>query len=129
MSGWHDICCASSVVIVFLFVCLHPKNKDKSVLDRRLLCSTEIGIWVIYLINIVSLVSVVARSGGPSASLYAPLIPIQLSGMIFLHIEKELFVEAGAVAPFFYTAVACILIAFSSLFPDVLSHGGSQKLM
>jgi hypothetical protein len=97
-----------STVAISLFVFLYPKNQDKNIVNRHIYCSTEIGIWVIYLINVASLASVIARTGGPSASLYAPLIPIQLSGIIFLHIEKELLVKAKSVAPFLYTLLACL---------------------
>jgi hypothetical protein len=97
-----------SVVVISLLVFLCPKNQDKNIVDRRIYCCVEIGIWLIYLINIVSLASVIARTGGPSASLYAPLIPIQLSGIIFLHIEKELLVQAKSIAPLLYTLLACL---------------------
>lgn len=97
-----------SVVVISLCVFLYPKNQNTTIVNRRIYCYVEIGIWLIYLINIASLASVIARTGGPSVSLYAPLIPIQLSGIIFLHIEKELLVQAKSIAPFLYTLLACL---------------------
>lgn len=48
----------------------------------------EYGIALIYLLNVVSLMLVIARTGGPATSLYGTLIPIQLSAMLFLQLER-----------------------------------------
>jgi hypothetical protein len=111
-----------TVVVISLLVFLCPKNQKKNIVNRRICCYVETGIWLIYLINIASLASVIARTGGPSASLYAPLIPIQLSGIIFLHIEKELLVQAKSTAPLLYTLLACLGLLSVHFFPDAFHN-------
>jgi|ERR1700687_1738130 len=97
------------IVAVLIAFSLHPKPKEKpsEVLARQLNRWLEGGILTIYLLNIVVLECVIIRTGGPSASLYAPLIPIQLSGIIFLQIQKELLVENRGLFPFVCTLFAC----------------------
>lgn len=94
-----------------------PKNKPEKVIDRQLNTIMEAGIIFIYIINAVSLASIVARTGGPAASLYAPLIPIQLAGIIFLQIEKEILVEESSLMPLLYTLIACAALLSSYWYP------------
>ena len=110
---------ALATMVLTSFLCfIWPKNKPEDVIDRQLNQFMEAGIVFIYIINAVSLASIVARTGGPAASLYAPLIPIQLSGIIFLQIEKEILVEDTSLTPLFYTLIACAALLSSYWVPS-----------
>jgi hypothetical protein len=105
-----------TMVLTSFFCFIWPKNKPEDLIDRQLNHFMEAGIVFIYIINAMSLAAIVARTGGPAASLYAPLIPIQLSGIIFLQIEKEILVEETSLIPLFYTLIACAALLSSYWF-------------
>jgi hypothetical protein len=70
----------------------------------------EIGIVAIYILNVAILTLVIARTGGPTSSLYGTLIPIQLSAMLFLQFQKDRLIGKGSVgaAPFYYVLIAMV---------------------
>jgi hypothetical protein len=50
---------------------------------------TEIVIGAVYLVNTIGLFRAIVRTGGPSRSLYANLVPVQLAGFLLLEQQKE----------------------------------------
>lgn len=72
-------------VLVFIAASLVPHTSDEETFIHNL----EWGIITTYILNIAFLLLVIARTGGPTSSLYGTLIPIQLSAMLFLQLEKD----------------------------------------
>ena len=97
-----------------------PKDKPADVLARQLSLLLEGGILGMYLLNMAILVCVIIRTGGPSSSLYAPLVPIQLSGMLFLQIQKELLVNEPPIVPVVCTLIACLAMGMTYLSPGFI---------
>lgn len=79
----------SVCALVLALASLVPRPRDEGKFVRRL----EWGIITTYILNVLFLLLVIARTGGPTSSLYGTLIPIQLSAMLFLQLEKDRFAE------------------------------------
>jgi hypothetical protein len=72
-------------LIALVAVSLAPRAAYDGAVVRFL----EWGIVGVYALNVTILVFVTARTGGPTSSLYGTLIPIQLSAMLFMQLEKD----------------------------------------
>ncbi len=94
-----------------------PKSKKDTTSPVAMGKILEVGIVVLYVLNIVSLSLVISLSGGVHGSFYAPLIPIQLSVMLFLEVQREAWTSrrpafAGVVATL--AIFALVIVHFKS---------------
>ncbi|MFZ1011242.1 MAG: hypothetical protein WAN65_30665 [Candidatus Sulfotelmatobacter sp.] len=80
---------------------LAPRSSNQTTIVHLL----EAGVIAIYILNVVALSLVTARSGGPTSSLYGTLIPIQLSAMLFLQLQKDRLTGEASVDSAIYYAV------------------------
>lgn len=71
--------------------------------------TAEFLISVAFLVNTVACSLAIARTGGPVTSLFGPLIPIQLSGILVLKQQKENSVEKLSKMPWIYAAISITL--------------------
>lgn len=86
----------------------------------------ELGVALLYSLNIGCLLLVISRTGGVQASLYGPLLPMQLSAMLLLQIHKDQIGEQGAVVSwnpaFAYLAMASLAFAAIEIFPAAIKR-------
>ncbi len=66
---------------------------------------TELAIAFAFFLNTVALALAMARTGGPSCSTYGQMIPMQLSGMLLLALQKETFTSDRSLRPIIYPAI------------------------
>lgn len=83
-----------------------PKNRAAEQLDASLDRVFESAIVTLYVLNLVSLCLVIARTGGPGQSLFGPLIPILLSVILLLQVQRDRWCGAVSLMALLYTAVA-----------------------
>lgn len=93
------------------------------------LCWAELAISFLYVSNVLCLALIISRSGGLQASLYAPLLPMQFSAMLFLQIYKDQLRSEELPGGNWRHAVAYLLVAIGSFmvivaFPDQLRDLG-----
>jgi hypothetical protein len=69
----------------------------------------EALISAAFVVNTVACSLAVARTGGPVTSLFGPLIPIQLSGILLLKQQKENTSEKIFKMPWIYAAISITL--------------------
>jgi hypothetical protein len=82
---------------------------------ERITAVLEKIVAFIYFWNVLSLSIAIARTGGPTISLYGPLIAIQLSVMLLLELQKESVTKKRSeYARWYFTAgfLAWLLLAF-----------------
>jgi hypothetical protein len=82
---------------------------------KRITTTLERIVAFIYFWNVLSLSVAIARTGGPTTSLYGPLIAIQLSVMLLLELQKESVTKKRSEYARWYFAagfVAWLLLAF-----------------
>jgi hypothetical protein len=72
---------AAGIAILGLF----PRKRH----ERRALQLLEALLSGVYIFNVVILALITARTGGATASPYGTLIPIQLSAVLFMQLEKD----------------------------------------
>jgi hypothetical protein len=81
-----------------------PKSDEVKVV--RLL---EWGITTTYILNVFFLLLATVRTGGPTSSLYGTLIPVQLSAMLFLQLQKDRLTGKSSV----FTATLYVAIGLA----------------
>jgi len=91
-----------------------PKNRAPEQLDASLDRVFETAIVTLYLLNLGSLSLVIARTGGPGQSLFGPLIPILLSVILLLQVQRDRWGGAVSRMALLYTAVAagCVFVSY-----------------
>jgi len=70
---------------------------------------TEPLIVFTFLVNTLACCVALARTGGPVNSLFGPLIPIQLSGVLVLEQQKEAQTKKPSRVPWGYAAISILL--------------------
>ena len=110
---WQKDCRKLGTVaaILALAVCLMvlagATLAPRATYDATVIKYVERGIVSIYLLNVLFLVFVTARTGGPTISLYGTLIPVQLSAMLFMQLQKDkLTNEASTQLATLYVVIA-----------------------
>jgi hypothetical protein len=73
---------------------------------------TEGMIWLVFGMNTVFFTLGMARTGGPSQSFFAQLVPIQLSGILVLQQQKVMISEAKATIWTFATFATFSILAW-----------------
>lgn len=104
---------ASVIALVFCSIVssgagIAPRTTDE-IKIKRLSRRLEFCIITTYILNVLFLFLVIARTGGPTNSLYGTLIPIQLSAILFLQLQKDRIVRKASLGiAAFYFAVGII---------------------
>lgn len=83
-----------------------PKNREAVLIDASLDRVFEVAIVILYLLNLGSLSLVIARTGGPAQSLFGPLIPILLSVILLLQVQRDRWGGGVSRIALVYTGVA-----------------------
>lgn len=104
-------------LVIFLYNALLPRENKKEKIRRI----TEIGILGVYFFNIICLSFIVVRTGGPVISLYAPLIPIQLSAILFLQIDQDRNLKKISKNIFIYAGLAIAALLFTHFVPQIFA--------
>ena len=81
---------------------------------------TELAITLAFVFNTVALSLAMARTGGPTCSIFGQIIPMQLAGILLLEQQKETFTSKRSYFPAIYAAITLIIWGFAVL--------SSQKL-
>ena len=101
-------------LIVCVIALVSANLAPRASYDAAVILFLEWGIVGIYVLNVTILVFVTARTGGPTSSLYGTLIPIQLSAMLFMQLEKDRLTgesSVGLAALYVIFALAGYLVA------------------
>jgi hypothetical protein len=79
---------------------------------------TEGIIGVIFVVNTIAFAVAMARTGGPSCSVFGQIIPLQLSGMLLFEQQKEKMTSQHTYAAVFYTAITISIWVIAVLFRE-----------
>lgn len=102
-------------LIVCLIVLVGASLAPREAYDAAVVRFLEWGIVGVYILNVTILVFVTARTGGPTSSLYGTLIPIQLSAMLFMQLEKDRLIRESSIG------IAALYVVFA-LVGYLLAH-------
>jgi hypothetical protein len=112
---WQKDCRAVGIVaaLAMLILCVLvfavASFAPRSVNDETFVGNLELSIIATYILNVAFLLLVIARTGGPTSSLYGTLIPIQLSAMLFLQLEKDRLAGKTSLGyAIFYVAIGLV---------------------
>jgi len=127
-NGWQRSCLlfgllaalgAALLLIMLLYAAKRRFKDPPSSFDVR---KTELAITFVFVLNTVALALAMARTGGPSCSTYGQMIPMQLSGMLLLALQKETFTSDRSFRSIIYPAITLFFWGSSVLFWQQLAQ-------
>jgi hypothetical protein len=110
-SGWQRSCllfgllAALGAVLLLIMLLYAAKRRFKDPPDSFDVRKTELAITFAFVLNTVALALAMARTGGPSCSTYGQMIPMQLSGMLLLALQKETFTSDRSFRSIIYPVI------------------------
>lgn len=134
LDGWRHDCIyiglatAAVVMLVAVLAFAVPRLLPVFGIDAATVTAIEATIFVVYVINVLGLTAAVGRTGGPRKSLFAPLIPAQMSAVLILELQRE-EVDVGARPAWVYgyLAVAAVAICVAYYWSDRIKAYSTWK--
>lgn len=124
---WQKHCAEIGAVATFVafsvgvYALGTPRLRDKYEPHKEVKTFRK-GVLVIFVANVIALLLVISRSGGPLLSPYAPLIPIQFALMALIEAQTESALKSPPRARIvaMYSILAAVALAATYLLDDLL---------